>query len=90
MDTGTLADAAYAGVAVLGAALTGLSVVAVRRSRSPRMYLVSLGFLLLAIQGVYVGWSLAQGGADPTFLLLVSAAFEMAVLVVLFLATLVR
>ncbi|MCI4345203.1 MAG: hypothetical protein L3K07_00385 [Thermoplasmata archaeon] len=90
MDTGTLADAAYAGVAVLGAALSGLSIVAVRRSRSPRMYLVSLGFLLLAVQGVYVGWSLALGGADATFLLLVSAAFEMAVLVVLFLATLVR
>jgi hypothetical protein len=90
MDPGTYADAAYAGVAVLGAALSALSIVAVRRSRSPRMYLVSLGFLLLTVQGIYIGWSLAAGGADPVFLLLLSAVFEMAVLVVLFLATLVR
>ncbi|MCI4334738.1 MAG: hypothetical protein L3K04_03820 [Thermoplasmata archaeon] len=90
MDSGTLADAAYAGVAVLGAALTALSLLAVRRSHAPRMYLVSVGFLLLTLQGVYVGLSLVQGGADPTTLLLVSALFEAAVLVVLFLATLLR
>jgi hypothetical protein len=90
MDAGMLADVAYAGVAVLGAAMAGLSFLATRRTRAPRMYLVSVGFLLLALQGVYVGLGLAMGGASPTELLLVSALFEAAVLVVLFLATLLR
>lgn len=90
MDPGQLADAAYAGVAVLGGAMAGLSILAIRRTRVPRMYLVSVGFLLLALQGVYVGVGLAMGNASPTMLLLVSALFEVAVLIVLFLATLVR
>lgn len=90
MDTGSLTGIAFAGVAVLGAALTALSLLAVKRARSPRMYLVSAGFGLLAVQGAVIGATLLGGSATAATLLLLSAAFEAAVLVVLFLATLVR
>jgi hypothetical protein len=90
MDTGSLTGIAFAGVAVLGAALTALSILAIRRSSSPRMYLVSGGFGLLAVQGAVISATLLAGSATPATLLLLSAAFEAAVLVVLFLATLVR
>ena len=90
MDTGTLTNVAFAGVAVFGTVLAGMAVLAARRNRSPRMVLVAVGFLLIAVQGAVVGVSLFAGGADLSFLLLVSALFEAAVLVVLFLATLMR
>jgi len=54
------------------------------------MALVTLGFLLIAVQGVVVGVGLFEGGWGDANLLLVSAVFEAALLVVLFVATLVR
>jgi hypothetical protein len=90
MDTQTLANLAFAGVAVFAAILAAIAVAAVRRSRSPRMGLVATGFVLLTVQGIIVGVGLFTGGWDPTALLLVTALFEAALLVVLFLATLVR
>jgi heme/copper-type cytochrome/quinol oxidase subunit 4 len=90
MDLSTLTNAAFAGVAVFGIALTALAFLAFRRNRSPRMALVAAGFLLIAIQGVVVGSSLLEGWADSSTLLLLSALFEAGVLIVLFLATLVR
>jgi hypothetical protein len=90
MDTGTLANIAFAGVAVFAAILFGIALAAVRRTRSPRMGLVAAGFLVLTTQGIVVGTGLFLGGWDPLMLLLVTAAFEAALLVVLFLATLVR
>ena len=90
MDLSTLTNAAFAGVAVFGIALTALALLAFRRTRSPRMVLVASGFALIAIQGVVIGASLLQGWADAATLLLLSALFEAGVLLVLFLATLVR
>lgn len=90
MDLTTWTNAAFAGIAVFGAVLTGLAVLAVRRSPSPRMGLVATGFGLITLQGVVVGVGLFAGGWDPASLLLVSAAFEAALLFVLFVATLVR
>ncbi|HTT26177.1 MAG TPA: hypothetical protein VMH90_04355 [Thermoplasmata archaeon] len=90
MDTATLANIAFAGVTVFAAILTGIALAGVRRSRSPRMGLVACGFLLVTVQGVLVGVGLFDGGWDPTALLLLTALFEAALLLVLFLATLVR
>lgn len=90
MDLGTLTSVAYAGVAVFGLVLTAIAVAAARRVRSPRMALVAGGFLVIAVQGIVVVGSLFQGTNDLALLLFVSAIFEAAVLVVLFLATLVR
>ncbi len=90
MDLGTLTSVAYAGVAVFGLVLTAIAVAAARRVRSPRMALVAGGFLVIAVQGIVVVGSLFGGTSDLALLLFVSAIFEAAVLVVLFLATLVR
>jgi hypothetical protein len=90
MDLGTLTNVAFAGVAVFGMVLTGVAALAARRVRSPRMVLVAFGFLLIAIQGIVIGVTLLAGGADLSILLFLSALFEAAVLVVLFLATVVR
>ena len=90
MDLGTLTNVAFAGVAVFGMVLTGVAALAARRVRSPRMVLVAFGFLLIAIQGIVIGVTLFAGGADLSILLFLSALFEAAVLVVLFLATVVR
>lgn len=90
MDYSAWTNAAFAGVAVFGLILTGIALFALRRVPSPRMALVAAGFGLIAAQGLLVGTSLFLGGADLSFLLFVSALFEAAVLVVLFLATLAR
>jgi hypothetical protein len=90
VDASALTNVAFAGIAVFGAVLTGLGFLAVRRAPSPRMMLVSGGFLLITIQGVLVGLGLFLWAVDAGTLLLVSALFEAGVLVVLFLATLVR
>lgn len=90
MDLGTLTNIAFAGVAVFGLVLTGIAVLAARRVRSPRMVLVATGFGLIAVQGIVVGYALFAGGVDLAFLLLLCALFEAAVLLVLFLATLLR
>jgi hypothetical protein len=75
---------------VFGAVLAALAFLAVRRLPSPRMALVATGFLLIAVQGVVVGVGLFEGGFGYATLLLVTAVFEAALLVVLFVATLVR
>jgi hypothetical protein len=90
MDAGTLADIAYAGVAVLGLVLAGMAILAARRVRSLRMVCVAVGFLLIAVQGLYIGVSLFWATTDLANLLLASAIFEAAVLIALFLATLMR
>ncbi len=90
MDLTPLTNATFAGIAVFGAVLTGLGGLAYRRAPSPRMALVSLGFALITVQGILVGVGLFTGGWDPATLLLFSAGFEAALLVVLFAATLVR
>jgi hypothetical protein len=90
MDVATLTNIAFAGVAVFGLVLAAVAVQAARRVRSPRMILVATGFGLIALQGVVIGAGLFAGGIDLGVLLLLSALFEAAVLVVLFLATLVR
>jgi hypothetical protein len=90
MDLATSTDIAFAGVAVFGLILAGMAVLAARRVRSPRMALVAVGFLLIAVQGLYIGVSLLTGSADAGTLLFASALFEAAVLVDLFLATLLR
>jgi hypothetical protein len=54
------------------------------------MVCVALGFLLIAAQGLYIGLSLFWSTTDLANLLLASALFEAAVLLVLFLATLLR
>lgn len=90
MDSATLANAVYAGIAVFAAILAGIALTAAGRTRSPRMGLVATGFLLLTIQGIVVTWGLFASGWDPMSLLLLSAGFEAGLLVVLFLATLVR
>lgn len=90
MDLDTWTNIAFAGVAVFGLVLAGVAILAARRVRSPRMVLVAVGFLLIAVQGIIIGVSLFDGGADPSTLLFVSALFEAAVLVALFLATVSR
>lgn len=90
MDLGTLTNIAFAGVAVFGVVLTGIAIAAARRVRSPRMALVATGFALIALQGIVIAAALFGGGGDLALLLFVSALFEASVLVVLFLATLVR
>lgn len=90
MDAGTITSVAFAGIAVFGAVLTALGLAAVRRAPSPRMALVATGFLLITLQGLLVGVGLLTSGWDPSTLLLISAIFEAALLVVLFVATLVR
>ncbi len=90
MDYSAWTNAAFAGVAVFGLLLTVIAVLAVRRVPSPRMALVAAGFGLIAAQGIVVGGSLFLGGANLSFLLFLSALFEAAVLVVLFLATVAR
>ena len=90
MDVATLTNIAFAGVALFGLVLGGVAVQAARRVRSPRMVLVAGGFLLIALQGIVIGVGLFSGGVDLGVLLLLAAVFEAAVLVVLFLATLVR
>jgi hypothetical protein len=90
MDTSTLTNVAFAGIAVFGAVLTVLALLALRRAPSPRMGLVAGGFLLITVQGIIVGVGLFTGGWDTGTLLLISAGFEAALLAVLFAATLVR
>lgn len=90
MDTAAFTNAAFAGIAVFGAVLTSLAVLAYRRAPSPRMGLVTSGFGIITLQGVVVGLGLFTGGWDLGTLLLISAAFEAALLAVLFVATLVR
>lgn len=90
MDPTALANLAFAGIAVFGAVLTGLALLALRRAPSPRMGLVASGFGLITVQGIVVGVGLFSGGWDLGTLLLVSAALEALLLVVLFAATLVR
>ncbi len=90
MDLGPLTNVAFAGIAVFGAVLTALGSLAYRRAPSPRMALVTLGFALIMVQGIVVGLGLFTGGWDSPTLLLLSAGFEAALLVVLFAATLVR
>ena len=90
MDVATLTSIAFAGIAVFGAVLTVLAALAARRAPSPRMRLVAGGFALIALQGVLVGVGLFTSGWDAATLLLLSALFEAALLVVLFVATLVR
>lgn len=90
MDLDTVTNIAFAGIAVFGAVLTGLAVLAVRRSPSPRMGLVAGGFGLITLQGIAVGVGLFTGGLSLQDLLLISAVFEAALLIVLFTASLVR
>ncbi len=90
MDFSTWTNVAFAGIAVFGLVLLALSLLALRRAPSPRMGLVAGGFLVIAVQGIVIGALLFLGGASPAFLLFVSALFEVVLLVVLFLATLVR
>jgi ABC-type Fe3+ transport system permease subunit len=90
MDLSAIANVAFAGIAAFGAILGALALLAWRRSPSPRMALVAAGFLLIAVQGVVVGVGLFTGGLAPDQLLALSAGFEAALLVVLFVATLVR
>ena len=90
MDLTAWTNAAFAGIAVFGAFLTGLAILAVRRSPSPRMGLVATGFGLITVQGLVIGVGLFTGGWDTGTLLLISAAFEAVLLLVLFVATMVR
>ncbi len=90
MDFSTWTNVAFAGVAVFGGVLFVLSLLAVRRAPSARMGLVAGGFLVITLQGVVTGALLFLGGSSPGFLLFLSAIFEAILLIVLFLATLVR
>ena len=90
MDLGAWTNVAFAGIAVFGAILSVLALVAIRRSPSPRMAFVAAGFLLITVQGIVVGIGLFTGGWSPATLLLLSALFEAALLAVLFVATLLR
>ena len=90
MDISTWTNVAFAGIAAFGAVLSGLALLALRRAPSPRMGLVAAGFLLITLQGVVVAVGLFAGGWSPANLLLLSAAFEAALLAVLFVATLLR
>ena len=90
LDTAAWTNVAFAGIAVFGAVLSALALLAFRRGPSPRMGLVAAGFLLITVQGVVVAVGLFSGGWAPATLLLLSAAFEASLLVVLFVATLLR
>ncbi|MCI4349495.1 MAG: hypothetical protein L3J93_04695 [Thermoplasmata archaeon] len=90
MDVGLVTNVAFAGVAVFGGVLSVVALGALRRAPSLRMAFVATGFLLIAVQGLVVGIGLFTGGWSPTTLLLLSAAFEAALLAVLFVATLLR
>ncbi|MCI4347483.1 MAG: hypothetical protein L3J97_02545 [Thermoplasmata archaeon] len=90
MDFASWTNVAFAGVAVFGAVLLVLSLLAVRRAPSPRMALVTGGFLVITTQGIVIGALLFLGGASSESLLFLSALFEVVLLIVLFLATLVR
>jgi hypothetical protein len=90
MDFSTWTNVAFAGVAVFGAVLFFLSLLALRRAPSPRMGLVAGGFLVITLQGVVIGVLLFVGGTSVGSLLFLSAIFEAILLIVLFLATLVR
>lgn len=90
MDFSAWTNVAFAGIAVFGAVLFILSLLALRRAPSPRMGLVAGGFLVIATQGIAIGVLLFLGGASPDFLLFLSALFEVVLLIVLFSATLVR
>jgi hypothetical protein len=90
MDFSTWTNIAFAGVAVFGAVLLVLSLLALRRAPSPRMGLVAGGFVVITLQGVVIGALLFLGGAPQDLLLFLSAIFEAILLLVLFLATLVR
>jgi hypothetical protein len=90
MDLLTIANVAFAGIAVFGAVLSVIGGFALRRSPSARMGLVTTGFVLITIQGVIVGVGLFTMGWSLTSLLLLTALFEAGLLVVLFVATLVR
>lgn len=90
MEFSTWTNIAFAGVAVFGAVLFVLSLLALRRAPSPRMGLVAGGFLVITLQGVVIGVWLFLGGSSTDFLLFLSALFEAVLLLVLFLATLVR
>ena len=54
------------------------------------MALVAIGFGLITLQGIVVGAGLFDGGWSLASLLLLSAVLEAALLLVLFIATLVR
>lgn len=88
MDASILANVAFAGIAVLGAILSVLGLAAFRRTRSGRLGLVAAAFLLLAAEGIVVAIGLFTGGWSPSSLLLLVAGAELAVLVLLFGATL--
>jgi hypothetical protein len=90
MDFTAWTNVAFAGIAVFGGALSLLALLTLRRAPSPRMALVAAGFLLITVQGVVVAVGLFTAGWAPATLLFVSAAFEAALLVVLFVATLLR
>ena len=90
MDVTQAANITFAGIAVVGAVLTGLGILALRRAPSPRMALVASGFGLITLQGIVVGVGLFEGGWSLATLLLLSAVLEAALLLVLFIATLVR
>jgi hypothetical protein len=90
MDLTVAANIAFAGIAVFGAVLTGLAALGFRRAPSPRMAMVAAGFGLITLQGIVVGIGLFEGGWSLATLLLLSAVLEAALLVVLFIATLVR
>ena len=90
MDFSAWTNVAFAGVAVFGAVLFVLSLLALRRAPSPRMGLVAGGFLVITLQGVVIAALLFQGAASIDLLLFLSAIFEAILLIVLFLATLVR
>jgi hypothetical protein len=90
MDLAGWTNVAFAGVAVFGAFLLGLAILAYRRAPAPRMALVAGGFLVITVQGVVVGVLLFAQYGTPDTLLFLSAIFEALLLVVLFLATLVR
>lgn len=90
MDTATLTGIAFAGVAVFGAVLAAISAAAWRRTHAMRMAGVFAGFAIVAIQGAFVATFLVVGGLTDANLLLISAVFEAALLVVWFVATLGR
>jgi hypothetical protein len=90
LDLTSIAVIAYAGIAVLGGVLTAIAAFALRRSPSSRMGLVTAGFALIMVQGIIVGVGLFTQGWDLVSLLVVSAVFEAALLVVFFIATIVR
>ena len=90
MDLTSWTNVAFAGIAVFGIVLSALALLAVRRAPSARMALVATGFVLIAVQGIGGAVGLFTGGWSPATLLFVSAVFEAFLLIVLFVATLLR